>query len=258
MKNTGIVLSGGGARCYGHLGLLAVLDEMEVVPSAISGVSGGAMVGALYASGMKAIDILDIARKSSFTSLSRILWRGNAFFSMEAIGKLIREYIPQDRIEKLPIRFFLNATDFTHNETLFFSEGPLWENLLASASVPLLFKPVRREGAMLVDGGLLNNLPVEPLAGHCTVIIGSHVNRQRPLPEGNRRLSRLAVLERSFHMAIATTVYERGRHCQLLLEPPLQEFSMFDLRNPQALFEISYRYASEHRQAIADLVLGEG
>lgn len=254
MKKTGIVLSGGGARCFGHLGLLAVLDEMGIVPSAISGVSGGAMIGALYASGMKAREILELAGKNSFSGLSRVFWKGNAIFSLDQIGKLIQSRIPEDAIEKLPIRFFLNATDFTHNKTLFFSEGPLWENLLASSSVPILFKPVRRNGSLLVDGGLLNNLPVEPLAGYCDLILGSHVNRQNSLPEGNVRLSRISIMERSFHMAIATTVYERGRLCNLLVEPPLQDFSMFDLRNSQRLFEISYRYAGQYRETIARLV----
>lgn len=254
MKKIGIVLSGGGTRCFGHLGLLAVLDDLGVVPYAISGVSGGAIIGALYASGIRAREILEISRKNSFAGLSGIFWKRNAIFSMEAIGKVIKEYIPENRIESLPIRFFVNATDFTHNEIIFFSEGTLWDSLQASASVPLLFKPVSKDGSLLVDGGLLNNLPVEPLEGICDVIIGSHVNKQQPLQEGNSKLPAMAILERCFHMAIATTVYARGRHCDLLLEPPLQEFSMFDMRNVQSLFEISYQHAIRERETIAGLV----
>jgi NTE family protein len=253
MKKTGIVLSGGGARSFGHLGLLAVFDELGIRPYAISAVSGGALIGALYASGIPAKKILEIAKDESFFKISDFLWKQNTLFSLDPIEKLLKQYIPENSFEALQIKFFVNVTDFTHNKTVFYSEGELWKCLLASASVPVIFKPVVSNESLLVDGGLLNNLPVEPLEGLCDIIIGSHVNKLDGIKDGRSRLSRIAILERCFHMAIATTVYSRGRVCDLLLEPPLMNFGMFDTRNAENIFNISYEYALKGRETIKGL-----
>lgn len=253
MKKTGIVLSGGGARSYAHLGLLQVLDESGIKPFAISGVSGGALVGALYASGKSPIEILEISKKSSLFGLPDFSWRGEGFFSMESIHKLLEEHIPHNSFENLQIPLFVNATDFNHNITVFFSKGKLIECLLASASVPVIFNPVEVNNAILVDGGLLNNLPVEPLLDICDIIIGSHVNKLETFSENKKKLSKMAILERCFHLSIASTVYSRGLNCDLLLEPNLFPFGIFDIKDADAIYEEGYRNALQHIKDIEKL-----
>jgi NTE family protein len=253
MKKVGVVLSGDGARSFAHLGLLKVLEEEGIKPCAISGVSGGALVGALYAAGISSLDILELGKANSLFGFSGLSLKKEGFFSMESIRKLIIENIPHNSFEKLKIRLFVNATDFNHNKVIFFSEGKLMDCLIASASVPVLFNPVEYENSLLVDGGLLNNFPVEPLLDICDYIIGSHVNKLEDLKEGNNKLTKIAILERSFHMAIASNVYLRARHCNLLLEPGMDDFGLFDMKNVDTIFEIGYKHALKQKNKIAEL-----
>ena len=162
MNKIGLVLSGGGIRGIAHLGLLKAMDEIGVKPSAISGVSAGAIVGALYASGISPDEILEIGKRQINFGFSNLLWRRGGLFSREFIHKILVEYLPQNSFESLNIPLIVNATDFTNVE----------------------------------DGGLLNNFPVEPLIGMCDKIIGSHVNKLKEHNQAGRGLSRMATLER--------------------------------------------------------------
>jgi len=254
MKSIGIVLSGGGARCFGHLGLLQVLEELSITPAAISGVSGGALIGALYAAGKSPTEILALSKTGSYLGLSSLAWKKGGFFSMESMQRLLADNIPHDSFEGLKIRLIVNASDFNQNKTVFFTSGKLLDCLIASAAVPIVFNPAEVDGSLMVDGGLLNNLPVEPLIPLCNTIIGSHVNRLASIQPGAARLSRLAIIERCFHMSIASTVYSRGLHCQLLLEPQLDSFGIFDLKAAPAIFEIAYRNALQQKDRILELL----
>ena len=250
MNKIGLVLSGGGARGFAHLGFLKALDELDVKPYAISGVSVGAILGALYAQGKSPDEILELTKGSSYFGFSNLLWRKAGFFSMDSIRRLLLENIPHNSFEDLKLPLFVNATDFTHNKTIFFSSGELVPCLIASASVPVLFNSVEMESHTLVDGALLNNLPVEPLMTICDKIIGSHVNKLEEIPGVNLRVSKLAILERCFHMSIANSVYSRGQHCDLFMEPKLYNFGMFDTKNADAIFEIGYRHAIKVKDKI--------
>ncbi len=253
MNKIGVVLSGGGARGFAHLGLLKALDELTVKPYAISGVSVGAILGALYAQGKSTDEILALTKGNSYFGFSNLLWRKAGFFSMEAIRELLVSNIPHNSFEGLKMPLFVNATDFSHNKTIFFSTGELVPRLIASASVPVLFNSVEMESHTLVDGALLNNLPVEPLMTICDKIIGSHVNKLEEISGVNMRLSKLAVLERCFHMSIANSVYSRGQHCDLFMEPELFNFGMFDTKNADTIFEIGYRHAMKEKEKILAL-----
>ncbi|MEO8861427.1 MAG: patatin-like phospholipase family protein [Ginsengibacter sp.] len=253
MNKIGLVLSGGGARGFAHLGLLKAMDELAVKPYAISGVSVGAVLGALYAEGKSTDEILALTKGNSYFGFSNLLWRKAGFFSMEAIRQLLLENIPHNSFEGLKLPLFVNATDFTHNKAIFFSAGELVPCLVASASVPVLFNSVEMDSHTLVDGALLNNLPVEPLMTICDKIIGSHVNKLEEISSVSMRLSKLAVLERCFHMSIANSVYSRGQHCDLFMEPELFNFGMFDTKNADTIFEIGYRHAMKEKEKILAL-----
>ena len=254
MKKIGLVLSGGGARGFAHLGLLKVLDELDIKPFAISAVSAGAIFGALYTSGKKPDEILELSKGNSFFSFSNILWRQEGLFSMEPIRKLLMEHIAHDSFESLKIPLFINATDFTDNKTIFFSEGELIKWVIASASVPVLFRPVVHENKVLVDGGLLNNLPVEPLIGFCDSIIGMHVNKMKELINTPAKLSKLAITERCFHISIASSVYLKSKQCDLFIEPDLHSFGMFDVKQADKIFEIGYNATIKHKDQLLEML----
>lgn len=254
MNKIGLVLSGGGARGFAHLGLLKLIDEMGIKVSAISGVSAGAIFGALYASGKTPAEIIALAKGNSYFGFSKFLWRKEGLLSFEAIRKALKESIPEDSFESLQIPLFVNATDILHNKTLFFSTGELIQRLIASASVPVIFEPVAAEDTKLVDGGLLNNFPVEPLLSICDKIIGSHVNKLANIADINFKFSKVAMIERSFHMAMGNSVYTKSQQCDLFIEPHLEGFGLFRTKNIDRTVEIGYRAALQQKDKLSRLI----
>ncbi len=245
MAKIGLVLSGGGVRGFAHLGLLRALDEAGIRPYAISGVSSGAIVGALYAAGHRPADILQFMKGHSYFGWSNFLFKKDGFFSMQPLLDTLEKYIPDDSFESLSTRFYVTATNFTRNDSLTFSTGRLHQAILASSSVPVIFEPVMSGDSLLMDGGLLNNFPIEPLEKECDVLIGSHVNLLQTGPPEAVRVGKANILERCFHLAIAGSVYEKALRCHLFIEPPLQGFKMFDAHKAEEIFAIGYHTARE-------------
>ncbi len=254
MNKIGLVLSGGGIRGIAHLGLLKAMDEIGVKPSAISGVSAGAIVGALYASGISPDEILEIGKRQINFGFSNLLWRRGGLFSREFIHKILVEYLPHNSFESLNIPLIVNATDFTKVESVYFSEGELIPCIEASASVPILFSPANIKERMLVDGGLLNNFPVEPLIGICDKLIGSHVNKLKEYDNPNTRFSRFNTIERCYHISISTSVYSKAHYCDLFIEPDLNSYGMLDTKKADIIFKKGYEATMEVQDRILKLV----
>jgi NTE family protein len=254
MIKTGIVLSGGGVRGFAHLGLLQVLEELEIQPYAISGVSAGAIVGALYAAGHSPATIRNILKKNSYFGWSSFLVNKDGLFSMKVLRKVLQTYLPDDSFESLHKKLFITATDFANNEAITFSKGKLIETVIASASVPVIFEPVKIDDHVLVDGGLLNNFPVEPLEKKCDVLIGCYVNS---IPKGlgnGKRIGKMNMIEKCFHMAIAPVVYSKVEKLNLFIEPDLHEFGMFDVNKADLIYEAGYNAAMKHKNKLLSLL----
>jgi NTE family protein len=254
MAKTGIVLSGGGVRGFAHLGLLQVLEELQIQPYAISGVSAGAIVGALYAAGHSPQKIRDLLKKNSYFGWSSFLLNKDGLFSMKVLKKVLQTHIPDDSFESLQKKLFITATDFASNEAITFSKGKLIETVIASASVPAIFEPVKIDDHVLVDGGLLNNFPVEPLEKKCDVLIGCYVNS---IPKGlgnGKRIGKMNLIEKCFHMAIAPTVYSKVPSLHVFVEPDLHEFGMFDVNKADLIYEAGYKAAMKHKNKLLSLL----
>jgi NTE family protein len=248
---TGLVLSGGGARGIAHAGVLKALDELDIKIDAISGVSSGAIIGAFYASGIRPDNILKIAADANLFDLMDFRLGKQGFFKSEAIRRTLEKNIKKNSFESLRIPLTVAATDFINGKTDYFSSGNLINSLLASAAIPVIFQPVIMDSNVYVDGGLLNNLPVEPLLFGCEIIIGVHVN---PLNKSIKDFSIRTAIERSFHMAIAHTIYSKKEKCSVFIEPrELYRFRAFDMKHTREIFEIGYEAAMEQKEKIRSL-----
>ncbi len=243
MQTIGLVLSGGGARAIAHLGLLQRMDEMGIKPGVISGVSAGAIIGALYASGMSPKQILGIVKE--YNGLAKIVLSSGGLFTATGLQQILNTALPVDDFDSLSVPLYVTATDMAGGTSVTFSRGPLIDVFIGSSSVPVLFTPKKHGRQYLVDGGVLNNLPAECLAGKCDKIIGSHVNR-RDKPAKN--LDRLHVFDQCFHMAIAKNVAQNAGLCDILFEPELDKYSMFDIKYADRLFKVGYQAAKENEE----------
>lgn len=242
MTPVNLVLSGGGARGIAHLGAIKAIMESDLVINAISGVSAGAVCGAFHCAGYSPEDTLKIVKENKLLYLLRPSFNDGLFHS-EKIGEALAKYFPKNSFESLHIPLYVSASDISEGHTDFFSRGELILPLLASSALPVIFQPVTLEQDQLVDGGLLNNLPVEPFVEDDITLVGVHVN---PWTNGVKADSAFSVMERSIQLSIYGTVQARKHHCDLFLEPEqLRRFSIYDVDHADALFDIGYRYARE-------------
>ncbi len=236
----GLTLSGGGARGVAHLGTLKAFDEWGIKPSMISGVSSGAIVGALYGSGLSPQQILEALIKSKLYRYLRPAWSKFGFLDIERFLKLYHIYLPVKTFEELNVKLFISATDLKEGKTVYFHEGPLLKPILASSCLPVLFNPVTIGDKQYIDGGMLNNMPVEPLLGHCEFIFGTNCNptNREFKVEGMR-----SVIERTFHLMLSMNIKERIKYCDLYMEPPgLGRYTIFDVRDAREIFRIGYEH----------------
>jgi len=253
MAKIGLVLSGGGVRGFAHLGVLQALDELGIRPDAISGVSAGAIIGALYAAGHKPEKILAFMKGNSYFGWSNFLFKGDGFFSMKPMADALKKQIPQDSFESLRIKLFVTATDFTKNKEVIFSEGKLFGAVISSASVPVIFEPVKYGDSLLIDGGVLNNFPVEPLQNKCDKLIGCYVNKIDEIKTPALKIGKTSILERCFNMASAVSAYSKKGLCDVFIEPSLNQFGMFDNDQADAIYKIGYITAIAQKKKLLSL-----
>ncbi len=237
----GIAFSGGGARGFAHLGVLAALEEKGIEPCIITGTSAGAIVGAFYSAGYRPDEIINIVLGAKFLKAFRPGFiNRNGLLRMDLLEDLYKEHFPENSFSALNTKLIICATDLHRGQTVYFSEGELIRPMMASTCIPVLFDPVKVGESTFVDGGLLNNLPVEPLVGHCDYIIGVHTN---PYNTQTKIGSLRKVIEKSFQLAINYNVRDRIRLCDTFIEPPaLDQFSIMDLKKARTIFEIGYEY----------------
>jgi NTE family protein len=182
-KRIALVLGSGGARGYAHIGVIEELEARGYDIACIAGCSMGAVVGGIYAAGKlneyrdwtQSLDYLDVLR------LLDVSFRLGAIRGEKVFGK-IREIVGEINIEELPIPFTAVATDLTNQQEIWFQEGCLHQAMRASAAIPSLFTPVVQGKRMLVDGSLLNPLPIIPVvSSHCDLIIAVNLNSTNQL-----------------------------------------------------------------------------
>lgn len=247
----GIVLSGGGARGIAHLGMLKVLNENGIYPDIISGSSAGSIIGAFYAYGYSPDEILNIILKTKLFKIIRPAFNLKGLLTLEKAYTFFKSFLPTDSFESLKIPLFINATSLENGQPSYFSEGSLIRSVMASSAIPVIFSPVEINGKHYIDGGIVNNLPVEPLQGNCDKIIGLHCN---PVDKEYDAQNMKQLLERTFLMTINENVGNRKKFCDLYLEPyELRKFGAFDFKRAAEMFDIGYKFARLNEKNILDL-----
>jgi NTE family protein len=242
--NIGVVLSGGAARGFTHLGVLKALEEFGMKPDIISGVSAGAIAGALYADGYSPEEILAIyTHKKSIFELLQITVPKTGFFKATGLKETLIKNLRATTFEQLKIPLVVTATNLIEGKSEYFREGNLVDAILASSSVPVLFETIEINKVLYIDGGIMNNMPVEPIANLCHKLIGVYINPTGPTPE----LKGMAhIAERSFHLAIASEMKTKQHLFDIYIEPAeITNYSMFDMKKAPELFEVGYKKTVE-------------
>lgn len=159
----GLVLGGGAAKGYAHIGVLKVLEEEGIKPDLIVGASMGALIGGFYAAGYTAQELADVARAID-SSRKRWLftWQlsKKGFVDGDNVVKYMEKYLDNKKMEKLPIKFAVVTSDIEQYNEVIIDKGDLIKAIRAAISIPGIFTPVEYKGRILIDGGFVNPLPI--------------------------------------------------------------------------------------------------
>jgi NTE family protein len=246
----GVALSGGSALGIAHIGVLKSLLDHHIPIDCIAGTSAGAVIAACYAFNVPLDTVVEKARELSWYSLSKFSFSTLGLVSHAALGTLIRKFVGDVNIEDAKIPLAIIATDIEAGERVVFKKGPLIDALMASTSIPGVFIPVEVGGRLLVDGGLVDNLPFSALPElGATVKIGVNVNRWVTKA---RPKNLLDVVAKS--LEIATTYRYPLKKDEMLIEPHLEAFSPSDFRKADGLVGEGYRATTLAMQAIRSLI----
>ncbi len=243
----GIALSGGGALGAAHVGALKALKEADIIPHHMTGVSAGAIVSALYCAGNSPDDILSYFEMDSLLELVSLKGLESGLVDTDHFQKIIREH-SKDDFEHLDIKLSIGATNLNTGDFEVFEEGQLSKIAGASSAVPLLMKPVKIGDYQYVDGGLINNLLVEPLKETCDFVIGINANPHEDLGEISGAKE---VANRCFEIIAGSSVKANSKQCDFFLEiKETCNYALFDFKHSEELFEIGYK---EMKEVIGEL-----
>jgi len=238
--NTGLVLSGGGAKGIAHIGAIKALEEHNIYPTYIAGTSSGAIVGALYASGCNWEEILDFFKKVQIFNFNSYARNKPGFIDTEKFYDVFRDYFPSDNFNTLKKKLFITTTNILSGTLEIFNSGELIKPLLASAAYPGVFTPVKIKDNYYIDGGTLNNFPVDLIKMYCDQVIGVYVNPFKKVKIEDLKYS-YAVFERAFRIKISSDSFTKFNDCNLLIYPEeLNNFGTFSLNNVDVIFNLGY------------------
>ena len=224
--NIGLALSGGGVRGFAHIGALRALEDVGIKPDVIAGVSAGSIVASFYAAGMSADEIFNLFGSIDMSKFLQVDISKSGFLKLDKFKRFLETNLPIKNIEELLIPTIIAATDIEQQHEMTFTSGNIAERVVASCSIPLVFRPVKIDGSYCVDGGVLHNLPSFYLRPVCNTVIGINVS---PLKLGPIKLNVRSLAYRTYKLMTMRNVVADKQLCDLLVDIiSIQGHSTFD------------------------------
>ena len=258
----GIALGGGGARGLAHLGVLRSLDRSGFSFDMMSGTSAGAMIGVGYAAGLNPDYLIEtFARELQPPGLlERIPYGRRLFlfakFRAKAWEQMLRKHYQHWTLEQLPIPFSIVSTDLVSGEEVVTEKGDIVRTILESINVPVLAPPILRDGKVLVDGGVINNLPAQLLSDRgAQYVIGVDVSKEIPLGiGGNHAKMKTREMKKPSGIETAYRIMEVSRRgvtqlqmsfADQVIEPDTSAFDFADFTQAAGIAETGERATEE-------------
>jgi len=237
----GLALGGGAVLGAAHVGVLRAMEELGMAVGALSGTSIGAFIAALRAFGMGWREIEAVALELDWFDLTGLSLSQFGLLSNRKFGGVVRELLGKRMIEDAPVPLSIVATDIGRGEKVVLESGDVAEAVMASTCIPGVFRPVEIGDRMLVDGVLMENVPVSPLEGKgprplvCVDLMGGYVFGR---PENI-----VGLLLNAFYSTLQTATSLQTEAADLVIKPGLGAFSLVDTGQVPALIEAGYREA---------------
>ena len=223
----GLALGGGFARGLAHIGVLKVLLENQITIDSVAGTSIGSIVAAALASGCSVAEMVAVAHKVRWSSFARWTFPRLGFATNERLEAFLAQALPCRTFEQLKLPLAIVAADLGTGEAVIFREGDLMLPLRASCSFPGLFVPIEYGGRLLLDGALVNSVPVSALTG-VDVVVAVHI---RSSGLERRPTSLFEIVGESFRIAQNLNQTGWRDRCDLAIEPDLRDFRWDDFEH---------------------------
>lgn len=239
----GLVLSGGGMRGMAHIGVIRALEDHNIVPTHIVGSSIGAIVGGLYAYGYSWNEMLSFFKAIQIFDIKKYALNKPGFIDAEKFYDVLHSYIKEDDFSVLKKKLSVTATNILNGQLTVFDSGELIKPILASAAFPGVFAPVNISNSYYVDGGVLDNFPVNQLKESCDVVIGVYVNSYDTISIDHLKHSH-HVIERVFRLKTVKEDLKKFKKCDIVIYPKqLSRYGTFDKKYLDDIFNIGYDVA---------------
>lgn len=234
-----LVLSGGGARGFAHLGAIKAFEEFGLEFDFVSGTSAGSLVGAFYAAGYSFDDMLDVARKFDAKAIrtSKLVFVPS---KTDGIENIITSNLGDINIENLKLPFTASAVDLKSTDEVCLTKGNLAKAVAASCCVPAMFQPVEHNGRNFCDGGLRNTMPADiPRLFGCDYVVSVDVNKSRLY--GTESTKILDVIGCTIRILMESNVEKGYKYSDIVLKPETRRFKSTKAEGYLDMIEEGYR-----------------
>lgn len=236
----GIALSGGGVKGFAHLGVLEALAEKGIEADILSGISAGAIIGSFIAAGKRPAEVMELINENDFFDFAKLGIPDRGLFTLDNMTKNLGKSLGIKTFEELKIPFYVGAANIEKARMEYFNSGELIKIIQASSSIPVLFSPVEIKGELYVDGGLFENLPVNPLLNKCDKLIAINVMPVN-LEEKIESITDMAV--RTFQLKTGVNAEELRKKADIYIEPVgVENYNILNTKYSQELYELGYNY----------------
>ncbi len=253
MKTLGLALGAGGSRGVAHIGFLKALLEADIKPDYICGASMGSVVGAAYAVGLTPDEMWEAVDKLRLLDIITPARQRGGLFGTKKMRAMLAKYFGEVSFENLKIPFHCVAVDMMSQKLIEFSEGNLVDAVVCSSSIPAIFQPTIKDGMRLIDGGVLERVPVQQVkAMGADVVVAVDVLGNRDCQEDCPHVLGM-LLETLDVMDNYRTRRRRQENADIIdfwLEPALDNVSQYDLKVVRFAYEKGYELGVEYAPKI--------
>lgn len=242
-----LVLSGGAARGAFHLGVLEFMQEHEIKIDAYSGSSIGAIISASHASGVSAKEQLKIFSSKDIKKVLKFNYFKNGLIRIDTNHPILNDLLPIKKLEDIPNEVFINTYDIKQKKLHYFDKGDTHTLCLASSALIPLFKPISYENKYLIDGGLIDNLPVRPFLNKDYKIYSIDLLPRKTNITKKRSFNPIKVVKRKiFSHWIDNVNYSIKHSDYYITNQKLRNFKMFTFKELNECFNLGYKEAQKH------------
>lgn len=241
-KKIGLALGGGAVLGAAHIGVLKALEKSDISISYVAGTSIGALISAFLAFGKGWEEIREVVKDLNWLDISGISLSQFGLLSNKKLGRIIIENLGDVSFDEALIPLAMVATDISTGEKVVLKTGSVATAVMASTCIPGIFVPVEINGKILVDGGIVENVPVTTLKDMgADQIIGVDLNSKHTRKKPRNIIE---VLLRSFDFTLKTATKLQTEQADILIEPDLSSFNMVDVDQMDDLIETGYQEAN--------------